>query len=666
MQYPYLFTPLELGFLTLKNRVIMGSMHTSLEETEDGFTKVAEFYGERARGGVALIITGGVSPNSEGILAPNHSVMINEYDVINHQKVTKKVHQEGGLICMQILHAGRYGYTPEQVAPSAIQAPISPYSPKALSCDEIDKQINDFVQCALLAQRAGYDGIEIMGSEGYLINQFIVKATNVRTDKWGGNFHNRCRFALEIVKRIKQVVTPDFIMIFRLSLIDLVKDGSNAQEVVELAKQLELAGVNIINTGIGWHESRIPTVATSVPRAAFSQLSRQLKKHVNVPVITSNRINTPQVAEDLLSKGDADLISMARPFLADSQFVKKAKQGNSELINTCIGCNQACLDNIFIRKTATCIVNPRACNETTFDESMAATRKSIAVVGGGIAGLAFAKYAAKKGHTITLFEAQNDVGGQMRLAAKIPGKQEFNETIRYFKHRLEQLKVQIKLNTTPSLEMLSSFDDVVIATGITPRIPEIKGIEHNSVVSYLEVLKGNVELGKRVAIIGAGGIGFDMATYLLSSANEKEDFLTQWGIDLSVMHRGGICNEKPKVNKPLREITLLQRRLRKPGADLGKTTGWIHRQHLKDNQVKMLVGVDYLKIDDDGLHINVRKKARTLSVDNIIYCSGQLENMKYAAQLDDTPVHSIGGARLASGLDIQRAINDAVTLAHSI
>lgn len=666
MQYPALFSPLDLGFLTLKNRVVMGSMHTSLEETEDGFTKVAEFYGERARGGVALIITGGISPNNEGILAPNHSVMVNEHDVINHQKVTKKVHQEGGVICMQILHAGRYGYTSNQVAPSAIQAPISPYTPKAMLNDEVEKQINDFVQCALLAQRAGYDGVEVMGSEGYLINQFIVTATNTRADQWGGSFENRCRFALEIVKRIRQVVRSNFIMIFRLSLIDLVKDGSNAEEVVALAKELELAGVNIINTGIGWHESRVPTIATSVPRAVFSQLSRQLKKHVSVPVITSNRINTPQVAEDLLAQGDADLVSMARPFLADSQFVNKAQQGNSDLINTCIGCNQACLDNIFVKKTATCIVNPRACNETTFDQSMAVKRKSIAVVGGGIAGLAFAKYATKKGHSITLFEAQSDVGGQMNLAAKIPGKQEFYETIRYFKHRLAQLKVHIKLNTTPSVEMLNGYDDVVIATGVTPRIPEIKGIGHKSVVSYLDVLNGKVELGKRVAIIGAGGIGFDMATLLLSSVNEKESFLTQWGIDLSVTHRGGILDKKSAVNKPLREITLLQRRLRKPGADLGKTTGWIHRQHLKDNQVKMLVGVDYLNIDDDGLHIKIRQKERTLAVDHIIYCSGQLENMRYAPQLNGTPVHTIGGARLASGLDIQRAVNDAVALAHSI
>jgi len=646
--------------------MIMGSMHTNLEETEDGFTKVAQFYGERARGGVALIITGGISPNIEGVLAPNRSVMVNDDDVVNHQKITKQVHDEGGLICMQILHAGRYGYTPAQVAPSAIQAPISPYTPKALSHDEIEKQINDFVQCALLARRAGYDGIEVMGSEGYLINQFIVPATNIRTDKWGGDFDNRCRFALEIVKRIRGVVQPSFILIFRLSLIDLVEQGSNAQEVIVLAKQLELAGVNIINTGIGWHESRVPTIATSVPRAAFTQLSRQLKAHITVPVITSNRINTPQVAESILAHGDADLVSMARPFLADSQFVNKAQQGNSDVINTCIGCNQACLDNIFINKTATCIINPRACNETTFDHSLALIPKSIAVVGGGIAGLAFAKYAAKKGHSVTLFEAQSDIGGQMTLAAQIPGKQEFYETIRYFKHRLPQLNVKIKLDCMPTSSMLSSYDDVVIATGVKPRVPDIEGINHQSVVSYADVLNGSVHLGKRVAIIGAGGIGFDMATLLLSPANETSEFLTRWGIDLSVTQRGGLFEYPNALVEPLREITLLQRRLRKPGADLGKTTGWIHRKHLKDNQVKMLVGVDYLRIDDDGLHIKVRKKPRTVAVDHIIYCSGQIENLALATQLNGLRVHAIGGARLAAGLDIQRAVNDAVALAQSI
>ena len=666
MHYPHLFSPLNLGFLTLKNRVVMGSMHTNLEETEDGFTKVAQFYAERARGGVSLIITGGISPNKEGVLAPNRSMMVNDDDVVNHQKITKQVHQEGGLICMQILHAGRYGYTPDQVAPSALQAPISPYTPKALSNDEIDKQINDFVQCALLAQRAGYDGVEIMGSEGYLINQFIVTATNIRTDEWGGSFENRCRFALEIVKRIRQAVTPKFLLVFRLSLIDLIKDGSNAQEIIALAKKLELAGVNIINTGIGWHESRVPTIATSVPRAAFSQLSRQLKSHVNVPVITSNRINTPQVAETLLSQGDADLVSMARPFLADSQFVNKAQQGNSHLINTCIGCNQACLDNIFVNKTATCIVNPRACNETTFDDSKALTRKSIAVIGGGIAGLAFAKYAAKKGHKITIYEAQKEIGGQMSLAAKIPGKQEFYETIRYFKHRLAQLNVEINVNTIPNAKVLSGYDEIVMATGVTPRVPDIKGIEHTSVVSYLDVLKGNVELGNRVAIIGAGGIGFDIATLLLSSKSDHKEFLTRWGIDLTVNHRGGLLAKKVDSAKPEREITLLQRRLRKPGADLGKTTGWIHRQELKDNKVKMSVGVEYIKIDDDGLHIEVRKKSRVLAVDHIIYCSGQVENVELENQLIGMKVHRIGGAKLASGLNIQRAVSDAVALANSI
>jgi len=666
MPYPHLFLPLDLGFVQLKNRVVMGSMHTNLEETEDGFTKVAEFYAQRARGGVGLIVTGGISPNIEGILAPNRSIMVSESDVNNHQKITERVHQEGGLICMQILHAGRYGYTVDQVAPSAIQAPISPYTPQALSEQAIEKQIADFTNCAKLAQRAGYDGVEIMGSEGYLINQFIVQATNQRGDQWGGSFSNRCRFALEIVRRTRKAVGDKFIMIFRLSLIDLVKEGSDAQEVIELAQLLEAAGVDIINTGIGWHESRVPTIATSVPRAAFSELSRALKQHLSVPVITSNRINTPQVANDVLAQGHADLVSMARPFLADSHFVNKAKADQGKLINTCIGCNQACLDHIFVNKTATCIVNPQACNETVFDLVPTQQPKTLAVVGAGVAGLAFAKYAAKRGHQVTIFEQSERIGGQMNLAAVIPGKREFLETIRYFNALLPRLNVEIKLSCAPTATELGAFDEVIMATGIVPRRPAINGIDHHKVVSYLDVLSGRVSVGRRVAIIGAGGIGFDVATYLLPGAETKQQFLQRWGIDLSLTNRGGLAQPNHGYDEPTREITLLQRRLRKPGADLGKTTGWIHRQHLKDNKVKMLVGVDYQSIDDNGLHINVRKKPRTIEIDHIIYCSGQLENTQLAQECEGLTIHYIGGARIAAGLDIQRAVNDALALARII
>jgi len=666
MPYPYLFSSLDLGFMTLKNRVVMGSMHTNLEETEDGFTKVAAFYAQRARGGVGLIVTGGISPNREGILAPNRSVMVDDNDVENHRVITSQVHQEGSLICMQILHAGRYAFTTEQVAPSAIQAPISPYTPQELSADAVEKQIADFVQCARLAQRAGYDGVEIMGSEGYLINQFIVEATNQRQDQWGGSFENRCRFAIDIVKRTREAVGNKFILIFRLSLLDLVKDGSDSKEIITLAKALEKAGINIINTGIGWHESRVPTIATSVPRGVFSALSHSLKQHVNVPIITSNRINTPEVANDILSQGHADLVSMARPFLADSDFVNKAEANQAALINTCIGCNQACLDHIFVNKTATCIVNPQACNETEFELKLSANPKKLAVVGAGVAGLAFAKYAALRGHHITIFEKSDRIGGQMNLAAAIPGKQEFLETIRYFRHRLAELKVEIKLQCPPTPQQLNGFDEVVMATGIVPRVPEIDGINHPKVVSYLDVLAGKVNVGRRVAIIGAGGIGFDVATFLLPSADSKQQFLARWGIDLSVTSRGGLVQPVEVDISAGREITLLQRRLRKPGADLGKTTGWIHRQHLKDHKVKMLVGVGYQSIDDQGLHINVRRKSRTLDVDHIIYCSGQIENTQLAQQCQHLTLHFIGGAMLASGLDIQRAVNDALALARVI
>lgn len=675
MPYPDLLKPLNLGFSQLKNRVVMGSMHTNLEETDNGFEKVAAFYAERAAGGVGLIITGGIAPNIEGRLAPNRAVMATEQDVCDHQLITGAVHRQDGKICMQILHAGRYGYTPAQVAPSAIQAPISPYTPKALTEDQVLKQISDFARSAKLAQQAGYDGVEIMGSEGYLINQFIVKATNTRDDRWGGSFENRMRFPLEVVKATRALVGVEFIIIFRLSLIDLIVDGSDADEVIRLAVELEAQGVNIINTGIGWHESRVPTIATCVPRGAFTHLSHNIKQHISIPVVTSNRINTPQLANELIASGAADLVSMARPFLADSQFVSKASQNKAETINTCIGCNQACLDHIFVNKIATCILNPRACHETELILKPADTVKNLAVVGAGAAGMAFAAYASERGHRVTLFEAAEQLGGQLNLASMIPGKQEFLETLRYFKQRLSDLGVITKLNTLATPEKLTAFDEVVVATGIVPRVPDIAGIESDKVVSYLDVLSNKVAVGSKVAIIGAGGIGFDTALFLADNQpfyDKKQhralggqtEFVNRWGIDLSLKSRGGLVPPRHDVAK--REIYLLQRRLRKPGADLGKTTAWIHRQHLKDKEVKMLIGVSYERIDQQGLHISVRGKHRILEVDHVVICGGQLEHNTLASQITDRPCHLIGGAKRAAGLDVQRAIKEAIELAQTI
>ncbi|MCP4322048.1 MAG: NADPH-dependent 2,4-dienoyl-CoA reductase, partial [Alteromonadales bacterium] len=605
MSFPHLLTPLSLATIVLKNRVVMGSMHTSLEETEQGFVKVAAFYRERAKGGVGLIITGGISPNLSGIVAPDRAIMQQKSDVKDHLLITSAVHEYDCKICMQILHAGRYGYHINQVAPSAIQAPISLYAPRALTPDEIEQQINDFVQSAVLAKQANYDGVEIMGSEGYLINQFIVKATNERTDEWGGSFEKRIRFALEIVKRTRQAVGDDFLLIFRLSLIDLIEQGSTASEVITLAKLLEQHSVNIINTGIGWHESRVPTIAASVPSGLFVPLSENIKKHISIPVITSNRINTPEQAEQIIANKQADLVSMARPFLADSNFVNKANAGKSDEINTCIACNQGCLDKIFIRQTASCLVNPRACNETTLNFTPAAIIKKLAVVGAGPAGLAFAKYAAQRGHQVTLFEGGAKIGGQFNLASKVPGKEEFLHTLRYFNAILPKLGVKIKLNTRVKSDDLTDFDEVILATGVRAKVPNIDGLEQGikrgQVLSYHDVLLGNKPVGKNVAIIGGGGIGFDVALFLVeqdakttkkqSSSSAANDFMQEWGIDLSLKEAGGLIDKH--VEPANRTITMLQRRLRKPGTDLGKTTGWIHRQHLKNKCVKMTVGVTY-------------------------------------------------------------------------
>lgn len=660
----------------------MGSMHTSLEETEQGFAKVAAFYRERAKGGVGLIITGGISPNPSGIVAPGRAIMQQQSDVKNHLRITDAVHEFDCKICMQILHAGRYGYHVNQVAPSAIQAPISLYAPRALTVSEIEQQLNDFVQSAVLAKQAGYDGVEIMGSEGYLINQFIVKATNERTDDWGGSFENRIRFALEIVKRTRAAVGANFLLIFRLSLIDLIEQGSSADDVITLAKLLEQHSVNIINTGIGWHESRVPTISASVPSGLFVPLSENIKQHINIPVITSNRINTPEQAEQIIANKQADLVSMARPFLADSHFVKKAMAGKSDEINTCIACNQGCLDKIFIRKTASCLVNPRACNETTLNFTVAKQVKNLAVVGAGPAGLAFAKYAGQRGHQVTLFEASDKIGGQFNLASKIPGKEEFLHTLRYFKATLPKLGVKIKLNVRVNSSDLADFDEVILATGVRARVPDIPGlvagISSGKVLSYQDVLRGKRQVGHHVAIIGGGGIGFDVALFLVNESNEgnetvgqtktaltvENEFMQEWGIDLSLKQAGGLAEKH--VEPARRTITMLQRRLRKPGTDLGKTTGWIHRQHLKNKKVKMTVGVTYEKIDQQGLHILVRGKPRLLAVDHIINCTGQLEENSLAVMITDKPCHLIGGAKNANGVDAERAILEAAQLAQVI
>ncbi len=650
----------------------MGSMHTNLEESKNGFQKVSKFYQERAKGGVGLIITGGISPNLSGIVAPERAIMSNSQDVINHQLITTAVHQYDCKICMQILHAGRYAYQTKLVSPSAIRAPISPYTPTELSSNDIKQQINDFINSAVLAQKAGYDGIEIMGSEGYLVNQFIVKATNHRTDQWGGSFENRIRFPIEIIKQIRRATGKNFIIIFRLSMIDLIKDGSCAQDVIKLAEKLEEIGVNIINMGIGWHESRVPTIVASVPRGAFAELSKNIKQYIKIPVIVSNRINTPELAEELLKNKVADMVSMARPFLADSQFINKVIKNIPAQINTCIACNQGCLDKIFIRATATCLVNPLACKETEFDFSMTTKRKNLAVIGAGPAGMAFSKYAAKRGHKVTLFEASDKIGGQFNLAVHIPGKSEFNETLRYFSTRLPELGVTIMLNTQVKKDDLNDFDEVIVATGVHPRIPEIEGIENENVLSYTDVLTQAKKVGKKVAIIGGGGIAFDIALYLInqkSDANSSHDsdiknFTQEWGIDFTLKNAGGISEKKTPPSEY--QINILQRRFRKPGADLGRTTGWVIREQLRNRNVKMSVGVRYKKIDDEGLHIIVRDKHKLIKVDTIINCSGQVANQFLAKQITDKPCHLIGGASSVEGLDAERAILEAALLAQSI
>lgn len=659
--YPHLFQPLELGHTTLKNRCVMGSMHTGLEEERNGFAKLAAFYAERARAGVALMITGGFSPNRVGRLAPFAKKLSTRREMKQHRVITEAVHEAGGKIALQILHAGRYGYHPFVVAPSAIKSPISPFKPWALSHRAICKTIGHFMRCARLAKEAGYDGVEIMGSEGYLINQFIAAHTNHRQDQWGGSYQNRIQFALDIVRGIREVVGPDFIIIFRLSMIDLVGQGSTWEEVVWLAKAIEQAGASMINTGIGWHEARVPTIATMVPRAAFSAVTGKLKPHVAIPLITSNRINMPETAESVLAKGEADMVSMARPLLADSAFMEKAFHQQRDAINTCIACNQACLDLVFQNKKASCLVNPQACNETTLKLLPTRQIKKLAVVGAGPAGLAFAVAARKRGHQVTLFEKEAEIGGQFNLAKQIPGKEEFKETLRYFNYQIKALGIELKLNTSVTKETVAYYDEIIVATGILPRMPQIEGIEHPKVLTYLDVLKHHRPVGARVAIIGAGGIGFDVADYL--SHRENDNFYTYWGIDVGMHHRGGLVPPKPSPSP--REIYLLQRKKERLGKRLGKTTGWIHRQNLRMKGVQCLSGVTYQKIDDAGLHMMVDEQTRTLAVDHIIICAGQLSENSLAEALKAVgkKVHTIGGAHKALELDARHAIAEATELA---
>ncbi len=671
-KYPLLSQELDLGFTTLKNRIIMGSMHTGLEEEKGGFDRLAAFYAARAKGGVGLIVTGGIAPNIRGWVMPFAAKMTKKSEARKHQKVTQAVHDEGGKILMQILHTGRYAYHPLAVAPSKLKAPISPFTPRALSKRGIHKTIKDYAKSAVLAQSAGYDGVEIMGSEGYLINQFLVTRTNKRTDDWGGDYKHRMKFAVDIVAATRKATGDKFIIMYRLSMLDLVENGSSWDEVVALAKAVEKAGATIINTGIGWHEARIPTIATMVPRGAFVPITQKMKGEVFIPLVTTNRINTPDVIESILESGSADMISMARPFLADPDFVNKATQGKEDAINTCIGCNQACLDHVFLKKSVSCLVNPLACLESKVSLKKTTTPKKIAVIGSGPAGCSFAITAAECGHGVTLFEARDHIGGQFNLASNVPGKEEFTETLRYFKHQIKEHEVDLKLNHIVTENELKSenFDEIVIATGIEPRIPSIPGIDHEKVVTYMELLNGSKEVGKTVAIIGAGGIGFDVATYLAHNGKkiglDKNEFYKEWGIDIHATHRGGLI--KPEITPSDHTIFLLQRKTEKHGKRLGKTTGWIHRSTLKHKNVNLISGVSYDKIDDKGLHISKDDKTQVIDVDNVILCAGQnsVRDLYDALKDSDINIHIIGGADKALEVDAKRAINQAVNLAMSL
>ena len=675
LKYPKLLAPLDLGFTRLKNRILMGSMHTGLEEAPGGVERMAAYYAERAAGGVGLIVTGGVAPNEAGCVAPGAAKLTTEAEMQNHRILTRAVHGQDGKIALQILHTGRYAFHENLVGASAIKAPINIFKPRALAEEEIWQHILDYANCAFLARQAGYDGVEIMGSEGYLINQFIVLKTNTRADGWGGGFENRIRFPIEIVRQVRDKVGSDFIIIYRLSMIDLVKNGSSWEEVVRLAGEIERAGATIINTGIGWHEARVPTIATMVPRAAFTWVTARLKGRVGIPLVTSNRINTPEIAEEVLARGDADMISMARPLLADPDFAKKAAEDRADEINTCIGCNQACLDHIFFGQIASCLVNPRACHETELQYLPAKAPKNIAVVGSGPAGLSFATAAASRGHHVTLFEKNSTIGGQLNLANQVPGKEEFNETLRYYKKQLELTGVRLRLNqkATAALLIAGEYDAVVLASGVIPRKPEIPGIDHSKALTYVDVLLHKKEVGERVAIVGAGGIGFDVAEYITHPTEvwpslDRDAYLKEWGVDKEYRLPGGLTQNRPQMPSSGRRVCLLQRKTGKMGETLGKTTGWIHRTTLKQRNVAMINGVIYEKIDDRGLHIILKGEPRCLEVDTVIICAGQepLRDLKDELESQGMSIHLIGGADLAIELDAKRAIDQGARLAAEI
>ena len=670
--YPKLLEPLDLGFTTLKNRVLMGSMHTMLEDIDGGIPRLAAFYAERARGQVGLIVTGGVAPSKQGLALPVGHPLDNIEEAEKHKEVTKAVHDEDGKICMQILHVGRYGYTPENVSASNTKAPISPFPARELTGEEVEQTIEDYVHCAKMAQYANYDGVEVMGSEGYLINQFIAKKTNLRTDEWGGAYENRIKFPLEIIRRTREAVGENFIIIYRLSMLDLVQGGSTWEEVVQLAKAIEAAGATIINTGIGWHESRVPTIGTVVPKAGFAWVTKKMMGEVNIPLITTNRINMPDVAEKVLAEGNADMVSMARPFLADPDLVLKSIEGRPEEINTCIACNQACLDHTFTMQVSSCIVNPRACHETILVHEPTTQSKKIAVIGAGPAGLEAATVAAKRGHQVALFEEKHEIGGQFNMAKVIPGKEEYGQTIRYYDNMLKKYGVDVRLNTRAEEADLiaQGYDEIILATGVTPRTLEIEGINHPKVLDYVDVLYKNKSVGDKVAIVGAGGIGFDMAEYLAHDMSHEsvslntENYMKEWGVDMSYKNGGALADAPQPLASP-REIYLLKRSKGKHGKNLGKTTGWIHRSSLAMKEVKMLADVSYEKIDDQGLHIKVGEEQQILDVDHVIICAGQVSLKELEAGLNAAGqnVHLIGGANIAAQLDAKMAIKEASELA---